>query len=112
MKRIPAIIALAVIVGSTAAPALAAVTPAATQIRHISSELQKAVAATDYASVRIKKFPFAAEAWTFRKFTFVETLRMLKELGVAAVEAFPGQPLAAELPGARFDEKMLSLIHI
>jgi len=106
MKRIPAILALALILGSAAAPALAAVPAAAPQIRHISPELQKAVAATDYAGVRIKQFPFASEAWTFRKFTFAETLRMLKELGVAAVEAFPGQALAAELPGARFDEKM------
>jgi len=106
MKRIPVILALAVFLAAAAAPALAAGTPAAPQIRHISPELQKAVASTDYAGVRIKKFPFASEAWTFRKFTFVETLRMLKELGVAAVEAFPGQALAAELPGARFDETM------
>jgi len=102
MKHIPAILALAVILASTAAPAASA----APQIRHISPELQKAVAATDYTGVRIKKFPFASEAWTFRKFTLVETLRMLKELGVAAVEAFPGQSLAAEFPGARFDETM------
>jgi sugar phosphate isomerase/epimerase len=105
MKRIPAIIVLAVIFAS-AASALAAVTPAAPQIRHISSELQKAVAATDYASVRIKKFPFAAEAWTFRKFTFVETLRMLKELGVGGIEAYDGQALSAELPGAGFTPDM------
>jgi hypothetical protein len=104
MKRIPAILALAVIFASAAMAAQAA--SPATQIRHISPELQKAVASTDYASVRIKQFPFASEAWTFRKFTFFETLRMLKELGVAAVEAFPGQSLAAEFPGARFDETM------
>lgn len=108
MKRTNAILALTVILGSaaSAAPALAAGTPATPQIRHISPELQKAVASTDYAGVRIKKFPFASEAWTFRKFTFVEALRMLKELGIAAVEAFPGQSLAAEFPGARFDETM------
>jgi sugar phosphate isomerase/epimerase len=101
MKRIPAILAFAATLASAASSA-----PAALQIRHISPELQKAVAATDYASVRIKPFPFASEAWTFRKFTFVETVRKLKELGVAAVEAFPGQSLAAEFPGARFDETM------
>ncbi|MCX6567997.1 MAG: DUF1080 domain-containing protein [Candidatus Aminicenantes bacterium] len=106
MKRIHAVLALAIILGSAAAPALAAVPPAAPQIRHISPELQKAVAATDYASVRIKQFPFASEAWTFRKFTFFETLRMLKELGVGGLEAYDGQALSAELPGARFTPDM------
>jgi sugar phosphate isomerase/epimerase len=102
MKRLIAVLALGVVL------AAAAVTggPSAPQIRHISPELQKAVAATDYAAVRIKKFPFASEAWTFRKFTFAETLRKLKELGVTGVEAFPDQALAAEFPGARFDENM------
>ncbi len=76
------------------------------QIRHISPELQKSVAATDYAAVRIKPFPFASEAWTFRKFTFAETLGKLRELGVTAVEAYPGQALGAEFPGARFNEDM------
>jgi len=102
MKRTIAVLALIVVAAAAAGPAC----QAAPQIRHISPELQKAVAETDYGSVRIKSFPFASEAWTFRKFTFVETLAKLKELGVAAVEAFPGQALAAEFPGARFDEAM------
>jgi sugar phosphate isomerase/epimerase len=102
MKRTLAVIALAVVAAAAAVPAC----NAAAQVRHISPELQKAVADTDYKSVRIKSFPFASEAWTFRKFTFAETLAKLKELGVGAVEAFPGQALAAEFPGARFDEAM------
>ncbi|MCK7482504.1 MAG: sugar phosphate isomerase/epimerase [Candidatus Moduliflexus flocculans] len=102
MKRTLAVLALVVAAAAAAVPAC----QAAPQIRHISPELQKAVAATDYKSVRIKSFPFASEAWTFREFTFVETLAKLKELGVAAVEAFPGQALAAEFPGARFGEAM------
>jgi len=101
MKRAIAIFAL-VVVAALAVPACTA----SAQVRHISPELQKAVADTDYKSVRIKSFPFASEAWTFRKFTFAETLAKLKELGVGAVEAFPGQALAAEFPGARFDEAM------
>jgi len=105
MTRANAIFALIIILAAAAAPARTA-GPAAAEIRHISPELQKAVAATDYAGVRIKKFPFASEAWTFRKFTFVETLQKLKELGVGAVEAFPDQALAAEFPGARFGEAM------
>jgi sugar phosphate isomerase/epimerase len=108
MKHTKAFFALAFIAASVVLMTAAASQPAAPQIRHISAELQKAVADADYASVRIKPFPFASEAWTFRKFTFVETLRMLKELGVAAVEAYPGQALASEFPGARFDEKMTS----
>ena len=76
------------------------------QIRHLSPELQKYVEAANYKSVRIKPFPFASEAWTFRTFTFAEMLPKLKELGVAAVEAYPGQALSAELPGAKFDENM------
>jgi len=102
MRRTIALLALAAIV--TAAASLCG--QAKPAIRHLSPELQKAVGATDTAAVRIKKFPLASEAWTFRKFTFAETLQKLKELGVGAVEAFPGQALAAEFPGARFDENM------
>jgi sugar phosphate isomerase/epimerase len=98
MKRAFSIIAVLIIA--------AAVSGAAPQIRHISSELQKAVAETDYGSVRIKNFPIASEAWTFRKFTFAETLAKLEELGVSGLEAYPGQALAAEFPGARFGEGM------
>jgi sugar phosphate isomerase/epimerase len=106
MKPANTVLILTLIIVSAASAAVSTVPAAAPQIRHISPELQQAVASTDYAAVRIKVFPFASEAWTFRKFTFVETLGMLKELGVAAVEAYPGQALAAEFPGARFDEMM------
>ncbi|MGE5741641.1 MAG: family 16 glycoside hydrolase [Candidatus Aminicenantes bacterium RBG_16_66_30] len=102
MKRAISALVLIALVALATGPARGA----APQIRHISPALQKAVAETDYAAVRIKNFPFAAEAWTFRKFTFAETLKKLKELGVGAVEAFPGQALAAELPGAQFSETM------
>jgi len=78
----------------------------AAQIRHIPSEQQKYVATANYTDVRIKKFRFASEAYTFRKFTFAETLLKLKELGVGAVEAYPGQALSADFPGARFDQNM------
>jgi sugar phosphate isomerase/epimerase len=102
MKRKIAPLAIALALAAGAALAR----PDGPQTRHISPELQKAVAATDYAAVRIKPFPFASEAWTFRKFTFAETLEKLRELGVAAVEAYPGQALAAAFPGARFGESM------
>jgi len=79
---------------------------AAADIRHLSPELAKKVAETDYAAVRIKSFPIASEAWTFRKFTFFETVAKIKELGLTGVEAYPGQRLAAEFPGASFSEAM------
>ncbi|HPW18866.1 MAG TPA: DUF1080 domain-containing protein [Candidatus Aminicenantes bacterium] len=102
MKRWLGVLALAVVL----AAAVSFGGQAAPQLRALSPELRAAVAAADYAAVRIKRFPLASEAWTFRRFTFAETLEKLKELGVAGVEAFPGQALAAEFPGARFDENM------
>jgi len=76
------------------------------QLRDFAPEVRAKVEATDYKAVRIKKFPIASEAWTFRRFTFAETLQKLKELGVEAVEAYPGQALSADLPGAKFDHNM------
>ncbi|MGD0782095.1 MAG: hypothetical protein ABSA30_04445, partial [Candidatus Aminicenantales bacterium] len=76
------------------------------QIRHISPEIQKAVAETDYKSVRIKKFPIAAEGWTFRAFTFADMLTKLRHLGVTGLEAFTGQALSADMPGVKFDVGM------
>ncbi len=52
---------------------------------------------TPYGEVRIKEFPIAVQAWTFRRFTFMETLEMVKELGIENIEAWPGQRLG--LPG-------------
>lgn len=100
MKR--AIAALAVI-GAFAAALSGQVAP---PVRHISPEIQKAVADTDYAAVRIKPFPIASEAWTFRRFTFAETLDKLKELGVTALQAYPGQKLGGKHPVASFGENM------
>jgi len=79
---------------------------AAPQMRHISPELQKKVETANTKDVRIKKFPFAMQAWTFRRFTFFEMLAKLKELGVGYVQAYPGQALGAELPNLKFDHNM------
>ena len=61
-----------------------------------------------YEDVRIKEFPVAVQCWTFRKFTFMETLEKVKELGIENIEAYPGQLLG--LPGgdaeARFGHNM------
>lgn len=48
--------------------------------------------------VRIQKIPMAMQCWTFREFTFLETLDKIKELGIEYVEAYPGQPLSKDMP--------------
>ncbi len=67
-----------------------------------------------YAEVKIREFPVAMQCWTFRKFTFFETLDRVKALGILFLEAYPGQPLSEELPGARFghdmDEKLREIV--
>ena len=88
---------------SQATPAQQAATP---QLRHISPELQKYVETTNSKDVRIKKFPIASQGWTFRRFSFFDTLTKLKELGIHYLQAFPGQALGADFPNARFDENM------
>jgi len=50
--------------------------------------------------------PLAVQCWTFRAFTFTEALDRIRELGVSAVQAYPGQPLAPDLPGVVFDHRM------
>jgi sugar phosphate isomerase/epimerase len=111
MKRI-VLIGIALIMAAGAALTFAQ-TPAAVrddrvapQIRHISPELQKKVEATNYKDVRIKKFPIAMQAWTFRRFTFFDTLAKMKELGLGYVQAYPGQALAADMPNLTFDHNM------
>jgi sugar phosphate isomerase/epimerase len=59
-----------------------------------------------YEDVRIREFPIAMQCWTFRKFTFFETLDKVKALGIRYLEAYPGQPLSQDMPGARFGHDM------
>lgn len=59
-----------------------------------------------YDNVKIKKFSFAVQCWTFRKFTFFESLEKIKDLGVKYVEAYPGQQLSADMPDAKFHHDM------
>ncbi|MFH1572891.1 MAG: hypothetical protein ABIG68_02845, partial [Acidobacteriota bacterium] len=58
-------------------------------VRHLSPEIQKSVEAADYGKVRIKQFPIAVQCWTFRKFTFFDTLQKVRALGVGAIQAYP-----------------------
>ncbi len=79
---------------------------AAPQIRHFSPEIQKQVESTNYKDVRIKKFPIAVQCWSYRRFSFLETLAKLKELGVEYAQAYPGQALGAEFPNVKFDDNL------
>jgi len=59
-----------------------------------------------YSEVRIREFPIAMQCWTFRKFTFFETLDKVKALGIKYLEAYPGQKLSEEMPGKGFGHSM------
>ena len=61
---------------------------------------------TDYKNVKIKPFPVAVQCWTFRKFTFFETLQKVKDLGIQYLEAYPGQTLGSDMPDVQFDHNL------
>ncbi len=60
----------------------------------------------DLSQVRIKKFPMAMQCWTYRRYTFFETVEKTKALGIKYLQAYPGQPLSAEDRGATFHHSM------
>ncbi|MCF8262503.1 MAG: DUF1080 domain-containing protein [Melioribacteraceae bacterium] len=49
-----------------------------------------------YENVLIKKFPIALQCWTYRKFSFMETVDKAAELGIKILQAYPGQKLTPE----------------
>ncbi len=59
-----------------------------------------------YENVRIKKFPFAVQCWTFRKFSFFEALQRIKSLGIEYVQPYPGQVLETDNPEVKFDHNL------
>lgn len=61
---------------------------------------------TDYQTVKIKPFPIAVQCWTFRKFTFFETLQKVNDLGANYLEAYPGQPLSSDMPDVQLDHNL------
>lgn len=71
-----------------------------------SVNAQQAKEEVDYKNVKIREFKVAVQCWTFRKFTFVETLQKVKELGVKYLEAYPGQKLGGDDPNAMFNYDM------
>ena len=59
-----------------------------------------------YQDVRIKPFPVAVQCWTYRKYSFFETVDKVKALGIKYLQAFPGQALGNGDPKAAFDHNM------
>lgn len=75
-------------------------------VKSIPASVKKAVAAADYAGVRIKEFPVAVQCWTYRNYTFFETLDRVKALGIRYVQAYPEQLLGKEMPNVSFGPEM------
>lgn len=55
---------------------------------------------------RIKSFPIAMQSYTFRKFSFFETIEKTKDLGIKYLQAYPGQVLNMDDPNVKLDHKM------
>lgn len=77
-----------------------------TREQAIPEGVAKAVKATDYDSVRVKPFPVAVQCWTYRRFTFLETLEKVRALGINYIQAYPGQPLGGEFGKTAFDHNL------
>ncbi|MCJ7580339.1 MAG: hypothetical protein MUP98_07375, partial [Candidatus Aminicenantes bacterium] len=60
----------------------------------------------DYQEIRIKPFPFAVQCYSFRQFTFMETLQKVKDLGLRYLQPYPGQRLSADQPGVPFNHSL------
>jgi sugar phosphate isomerase/epimerase len=79
----------------------------AAQEKMIPDEIKRQVKRTDYDSIRTKKFPVAMQCWTYRGYTFFESLTRTKALGIDYVQAFPGQRLSVDLPASvTFDHNL------
>lgn len=63
-------------------------------------------AGDDLSQVRIKKFPVAMQCWTYRRYTFFETVEKTRALGIKYLQAYPGQPLSPEEKGVQFHHSM------
>lgn len=60
----------------------------------------------DYRDVRIKKIPIAVQCWTFRNFTFFETLNKVNELGLKYLQPYAGQVLSKETGDVKFGPEL------
>ena len=76
------------------------------EYRNEITETDKVALGSRYESVRIKKFPLSVQCYTFRKFSFFETLDKIKELGIKYVQFWPGQVLDKENPNVTLDHNL------
>jgi sugar phosphate isomerase/epimerase len=53
-----------------------------------------------YNNVKIDEIPFAVQCWTFRNFSFFETLENVEQLGIKYIQAYSNQRLSKDLPGS------------
>ena len=70
------------------------------------ADVKDEVANTNYDEVRIKEFPMAMQCWTFRQFSFMETLEKVNKLGIKYLEAYPGQKLLPDNDDKEFNVGM------
>lgn len=77
-------------------------------------DIKEKVAKTNYQNIRIIKIPIAVQCWTFRKFSFFETLEKVKDLGIEHLQPYPGQPLNDDMRDVEFnhdlDENLIKLV--
>jgi sugar phosphate isomerase/epimerase len=59
-----------------------------------------------YKDVRIKQFPLAIACYTYREFSFFETVEKAKELGIQYLGPYEGQALSRDLPEVSFDPNL------
>ena len=64
---------------------------------------QEEKATVNYQEVRIKEMNIGVQTWTFRKFSFFESVEKVKALGLKYLEAYPGQILSKDDPDVKFD---------
>jgi sugar phosphate isomerase/epimerase len=104
MKKTNALLIL-ILALSVAAPAREAQEKTAS-VTPIPQDIVTRVKNTSYGEVRIKKFPIAVECWTYRGYTFFETVDKVKSLGISLLQAYPGQALGNGDPKAVFSHAM------
>lgn len=54
----------------------------------------------NYNEVRIREFPIALQCYTYRRYSFMETLDKAVELGIKYIQPYPGQKLNADGSGS------------
>lgn len=79
---------------------------AAVEEKPVPQETPEQVNRVPYSEVRIKEFPFSVQCWTFRKFSFFETLDKVRDLGVEYLEAYPGQMLDRKNPDLKMNHNL------